>query len=292
MLDVERYSPGRVTETDAPAGPARCCPRPAGGQVLGGPPWPQPPLVANIWYQPVASGPIRAPFHLGKAALPTGSLSGSSSRGVSVPAEHVAVCRSVGNDPPSPPSVSSPPPLPSGKPVASRESEYLRSGKERRGSATSDVPRPQLTALCLGPAAVPGRPPSTEGLARGRLRPRASRACVHGGWEFRRQPVLPGAPALDRQLPGFQGTVSPACVSLATGKTAAVLEVACPARASRLRPGGQVQGERSWRGPALQPAPRLRPARCRQGSLRLLRASVFSPHGLCALLHSAPRSRP
>lgn len=176
--------------------------------------------------------------------------------------------------------------------VASRESEYLRSGRERRGSATSDVPRPQLTALCLGPAAVPGRPPSTEGLARGRLRPRASRACVQGDWEFRRQPVLPGAPALDRQLPGFQGTVSPACVSLATGKTAAVLEVACPARASRLRPGGQVQGERSWQGPALQAAPRLRPARCRQGSLRLLRASVFSPHGLCALLHSAPRSRP
>lgn len=250
------------------------------------------------WWQTSGTSPWHpaqyAPlFTWAKQRCPRGvCLSGSSNRGVSVPAEHVAVCRSVGNDPPSPPSVSSPPPLPSGKPVASRESEYLRSGKERRGSATSDVPRPQLTALCLGPAAVPGRPPSTEGLARGRLRPRASRACVHGDWEFRRQPVLPGAPALDRQLPGFQGTVSPACVSLATGKTAAVLEVACPARASRLRPGGQVQGERSWRGPALQPAPRLRPARCRQGSLRLLRASVFSPHGLCALLHSAPRSRP
>lgn len=233
--------------------------------------------------------PNTRPFSLGQS---------SAAHGESVyqghPAEGSLCLRStwscvalLGMTPPSPPSVSSPPPLPSGKPVASRESEYLRSGRERGRSATSDVPRPQLTALCLGPAAVPGRPPSTEGLARGRLHPRASRACVHGDWEFRRQPVLPGAPALDRQLPGFQGTASPACVSLATGKTAAVSEVACPARASRVRPGGQAQGERSWRGPALQPAPRLRPAHLPQRSLRLLRACVLAPTG-CALFSIPP----
>lgn len=73
------------------------------------------------WWQTSGTSPWHpaqyAPlFTWAKQRCPRGvCLSGSSSRGVSVPAEHVAVCRSVGNEPPSLPSVSSPPPLPSGK---------------------------------------------------------------------------------------------------------------------------------------------------------------------------------
>lgn len=120
-----------------------------------------------------------------------------------MPAEHVAVCRSVGNEPPSLPSVSSPPPLPSGKRrvagvgIPPQWEGTPRKRDLRRAPPPADCPLfgarccPRAASEHRGAGAGPSAPPCQPCLCPGRLGV-SETACP--AWGARTGPPAPWVP--------------------------------------------------------------------------------------------------